>query len=116
MGARVLRTTELTPDARIARAKRMIADAVGEMIEAYTAKGVTANEWIDQFSSPLGQHRHLRLAREGKLRATREGRKVLVRRSDLNAYLEQHAELAAPKPVEDDDVEDMMLRIAGGRR
>jgi len=111
---RALRPTDLTPEARIARAKRMIADAIGEMIEAYIAKGVAASEWIDQFDSPLGRHRHLRLVREGKLKATREGRKVLVRRSELNAYLDAHPEHAPQHPVEDDDVEEMMKRIAGG--
>ena len=118
MTTRALRTTELTPDARMARAKRLFAEAAAEMVEACVAKGVVASEWVDQDASPLGRGRHLRLVREHVLRGVREGRKVLVKRSDINAYLEQRCEA---RPVEDeDDVEGIMAAAlkavgAGGR-
>jgi excisionase family DNA binding protein len=87
VSARALRPTELTPEARIDRAKRLLVEAVGEMVDAQIAKGVSGTEWIDQATSPLGRRRHLRLVRQGVLRGVREGRRVLVRRKDIDAYL-----------------------------
>ncbi len=112
---RGLRNVELTPEARIARAKRVLADAVADMVEALVAKGVVASEWIDQDSSPLGHRRHLELVRQKVLKGVREGKKVLVRRSDVEAYL---AKRGAAAPVDDDDDIDGMMNVikAGGRR
>ena len=52
--------TGLTPEARLERAKRTIAEGVSELVEAHLARGSAANEWIDQAHSPLGRRRHLR--------------------------------------------------------
>ncbi len=118
MSTRVVRPAELTPDARIARAKRVIADAITDLVEALVAKGVVASEWIDQDASPLGRRRHLDLVRSRVLPGVREGRKVLVRRRDVEAYLEKRA--ATPVVEDDEDVEGLMnavtKRAAGGRR
>lgn len=114
MKPRVLRSVELTPDARIDAAKRKLAEAIDELIEARLAKGATLSEWIDQNSSPLPKWKHLDLVRRGILSGVREGRRVLVRRADIDAYLEEHA--VAPKPVADDDVGAMIAAIAGGGR
>lgn len=111
---RVLRQIELTPDARIDAAKRSLADAIDELVTARLAKGAAASEWVDQHVSPLGHARHLRLVKQGALKGVREGKKVLVRRRDIDAYLEGHA--VVPKPVADDDVAGMINAIAGGRR
>ena len=111
---RALRPVELTPDARIDRAKRAIADAIDELVEARLAKGAARAELIDQDDSPLGRRRHLELVREGKLRAMRDGRRVLVRRADIDAYLAERE--VAPPPMTDDDVDGMVDRILGTRR
>ena len=47
-----------------------------------------ANEWIDQTASPLGRRRHCALARRGVLKAHKDGARWLVRRKDLDAYIE----------------------------
>ncbi len=44
-------------------------------------------DWIDQYSSPLGKRKHLRLCREGVLACRQDGKQRLVRRADLDAYL-----------------------------
>lgn len=111
---RALRTNELTPDARIERAKRQIADAIDELVEARLAKGAAAAEWIDQNTSPLGKHRHLDLVRRGILKGVKQGKRVLVRRLDIDAYMEDNE--IAPKPAADDDVDAMVAAITGGRR
>lgn len=118
MTTRPIRAVELTPDARIARAKRVIAEAITDLVEAQVAKGVVASEWVDQDTSPLGRGRHLALVRSRVLPGVREGRKVLVRRQDLDAYLATRA--AMPVVEDPDDVEGLMdavtKRAAGGRR
>lgn len=118
MSARPIRAIELTPDARIARAKRVIADAITDLVEAQVAKGVVASEWVDQDASPLGRRRHLDLVRDRVLVGVREGRKVLVRKRDINAYLEKRG--VTPAVEDEDDVEGLMnaitKRAAGGRR
>ncbi|MGH3430115.1 MAG: helix-turn-helix domain-containing protein, partial [Mycobacteriales bacterium] len=67
----------------------------------------------DQASSPLGRQRHLRLVRKGVLPGARDGRRVLVRRSDLDAYLESKLRI---KPIEDDEDVDAMFEAIGGNR
>ena len=112
-----IRPCELTPDARIDAAKRSLASAIDELIEARIAKGVTASEWVDQDSSPLGRDRHLRLIRRGVLKAVRDGHRRLVRRSDLDAYLNDHPVEARKSAASDDeDLEEMIRKIAGGSR
>ena len=106
----------LTPEARLERAKRTIAEGISEMIEATIARGVAANEWVDQMHSPLGKRRHLELARTGKLPSKKIGRLVLVRREDMNAFLDREG-LTRARPSDDDDVLAVVERIAsGGRR
>ena len=111
---RAIRPVELTPEARIDRAKRRIADAIDELVEARIAKGAARAELVDQNASPLGRRRHLELARAGKLRAMRDGRRVLVRRVDIEAYLEEHE--VSPPSVTEDEVGGMVGRILGERR
>lgn len=113
MKHRALRSNELTPDARIDAACRTIANAIDELVKARLEKGMAAQELVDQDDSPLGRRRHLELVRAGKLRAARDGRRVLVRRSDIEAYLAEHE--VKPRPVTEDDVDGMVRRIAGGR-
>lgn len=116
MSLRAIRTAELTPDARIDAAKRKLVEAIDELVEARIAKGSARSEWVDQDSSPLGRDRHLRLVRRGVLKAVREGRRRLVRRADLEAYLEANSVQPPTVEGEEGEVEAMMRRIAGGER
>lgn len=112
---RAVRLTELTPEARIERAKKLITEGVMEMVEAQVARGMAAGEWVDQATSPLGRRRHCELVRSGALPGVREGRRVLVRREDLNKYLMGKQRVAPPS--DEDEVEDMLKKFAaGGRR
>lgn len=108
--------TELTPEARLERAKRVVADAVADMVVAQLAIGNAQNEWIDQKHSPLGRLKHLELVRTGKLPGRKLGHSVLVRRDDLNAYIEREG-LRREVPVEEQDVVDIVEELTGaGRR
>lgn len=112
-----MKDRHLTPEARLERAKRTIAEGVAEMIEATIARGVAANEWVDQNASPLGKAKHLKLARTGKVQSKKIGRAVLIKREDLNAYIEREGLSRAPASTAEAEVLDIVERItAGGRR
>lgn len=116
MGARPLPVPELSPDARIDAAKRLLVEAIDQLVEAKLAKSSGATDWIDQDASPLGRDRHLRLVRRGVLKATKDGHRRLVRRADIDAYLEAHPVRGAVAADEEEDVQAMLKRIEGGRR
>ncbi len=53
--------------------------------------GQSREDWIDQRRSPLGRKMHCALVRRGELPGISVHRRVLVRRRDLDAYIESHA-------------------------
>lgn len=114
MSLRAVRLPELTPDARIDAAKRDLVDALDRLVEARLAKTAALSEWVDQTNSPLGRERHLQLVRDGVLKAVKQGRLRMVKRVDINAYLETQP--VKVREAADDDVEAMMRAIAGGGR
>ena len=77
-------------------ATRLIAAGIEELVRVELSKGHAVTEWVDQNASPLGHRRHLELVRRGALAASRSGKRVLVRRSDLDAYLAEHTTATAP--------------------
>jgi excisionase family DNA binding protein len=62
------------------------------------------SEWVDQAASPLGRRAHLKLAKTGKVPVARFGRKVLIRKSDLDAFL---MKASAVELSEDDRAEQL---------
>jgi hypothetical protein len=106
---------QLTPEARIERAKKLIGEAVSELVEAMLARGSAPSEWIDQNHSPLGRRRHLELVRAGKLAARKDGKKVLVRRDEINRYLDtERVVIPTQKPVGLDEVDAMVNELLAG--
>ncbi len=77
----------LSPQARIERAKRLLAESIVELVAAQVEQASTAAAWVDQNHSPLGKRRHLSLVRSGALKGSREGILVFVRRAEIDAYL-----------------------------
>lgn len=47
-------------------------------------------DWYDQDTSPLGKSQHLRLVRAGKLKGYKVGKRVLVKRIDVDDYIALH--------------------------
>jgi excisionase family DNA binding protein len=60
---------------------------IDEIVNAIEQQS-TGAEWVDQKSSPLGRDRHMRLVRAGTLPGKKDGRRVLVRRADIERYLQ----------------------------
>jgi hypothetical protein len=78
----------LTPTARRELAGRALLGALDEYLRAVLGGVATASEWIDQHSSPLGKRAHLEAVRRGELKAVKFGRRVLVRRGEMESFLE----------------------------
>lgn len=47
----------------------------------------SADDWVDQTTSPLGRRRHCELARRSAFPAFRDGRRWRARRADVDAYI-----------------------------
>lgn len=101
----------LTPAARAERAKRAIAEAVSDLITATLEQGASQVEWVNQKSSPLGRRKHCELVRKGKLPGYRHGRDVLVRRADMNAYLEREGVRPVTAANDDEAVVDIVEEL-----
>lgn len=72
--------------------------------------------YYSQHDSPLGRTRHLELARRGSLPAIKVGRRVLVPRERVHAYIEQHRAAPRREPADDADVlADWGLTSRGAR-
>ena len=90
------------------------ADELADLLE----RGMS-DEWVDQEQSPLGRRRHLALAKSGKLPASKVGRRVLIRRSAIDAYLERKRVLVKSVDNEEDEdreAERLLARLRGARR
>ncbi len=85
---------------RVEAAAIRFADEIVSAIELHTG----SSEWVDQNDSPLGKRRHMALVRSGELKGRKDGRKVLVKRSELDAYIERNAITTAGSTDEADGV------------
>lgn len=77
-------------DTRGSVLRQRLHTLIDEIVDAIES-GATGAEWVDQTNSPLGRDRHLRLVRSGTLPGRKDGRRVLVRRRDLDRYLDSKA-------------------------
>lgn len=73
-------------------AMRKLADGLQRMLDGVQAilDSRDPAEWVDQYISPLGKRRHLRLVRDGKLKGYKIEGHVYVRRVEINDYIEKH--------------------------
>lgn len=91
-----------------------LAELYTELAKAHRRMaGEAGAEYVDQYRSPLGVRLHNKLVRTGILPGFRAGRFVLVRRSDIDEYLEQHR--VQPDGGGEPDEIDLLLAKAGGR-
>jgi excisionase family DNA binding protein len=77
----------MATDSLVDALREEIRAAVRDELQAMRGDG---DEWIDQAHSPLGRRTHCMLVRTGELPGVRLHRRVLVRRRDLDAYIESH--------------------------
>lgn len=65
---------------------------------------LTADDWVDQTASPLGNRRHVRLLKSGTIPGRQLGRRWLARRADIDAYLATPKAKAAKEPKTADSI------------
>jgi hypothetical protein len=98
------------PHARLAELYRELAS----IHEHLSREG--GEDYVDQRHSPLGARLHCRLARTGELPGYRAGRRVLIQRAHIEAYLERHRVTPTePALGTQDDDDDLLAAIGGGR-
>ena len=82
----------ITPQMERAMAARSLLAAVDGYVRVLIASHAKPDdEWVDQNTSPLGKFAHLRAVKQGRLPGVKHGKRVLVRRADLNSYLAKHS-------------------------
>lgn len=86
----------------LAEVHRQLADERGE-------------DFVDQRESPLGSRLHCRLVRAGQLPGYRAGRRLLVKRRDIEQYLARHRVAPTDPAVGTQDEDDALLAGIGGR-
>ena len=82
--------TSLTPAVRRDLLARALLAAIDEYVGGLVASHSANDDWVDQHRSPLGKRAHLEAVRGGRLPAVKHGKRILVRRADLEAYLATH--------------------------
>jgi hypothetical protein len=98
--------TQMRPIVDIDALEARIRAIAREVVRAEL--GERGDDWIDQAHSPLGRRTHCRLVRSGALPGVSVHRRVLVRRRDLDAYVEARR---AP-PAGTDELEPLRRRLA----
>lgn len=104
-------TGSMNLHAQLAELYRGLASTHGRLAAS------AADEYVDQHHSPLGSRLHCRLVRTGELPGFKAGRRILVRRGDIDSYLEKHR-VAPSEPAGGADEEALLLSMlakVGGR-
>lgn len=103
------------PPAPPAVADPLLLALQGYVREAVARELASLVDWVDQSRSPLGRKQHIALAKTGKVRASKVGKKVLIWRLDLNDYIAAHPMVVKPSAANDidDDPIGRMLDAAG---
>lgn len=100
---------EVRADEHMARGYALRAEA-GRLRASAPATAADSSEWICAETSPLGKRRTLALCRAGTLESSKVGRKVLVKRASLDAFLRRHE-----RGVETETEGEDLFGAGGGR-
>ncbi len=96
--------------------KQQIADAAMAFAEAVIKAVQSPAEWVDQTTcAPMSKRRYLALCAEGALPARKDGRRVLVKRSDMEAYLDKHPRLTREQETGEGSAEQELAKAMGLR-
>jgi excisionase family DNA binding protein len=99
-----------------------LLDALRSELESIVRRELAAHrseaaDWYDQHTSPLGKSQHLRLVRAGKLPGFKVGKRVLVKRIDVDDYIARHPVARVVANVEqpsapDNDIDEIDRLLA----
>lgn len=89
----------------------LIAQAVlPYLLHELQVQGLPAATYYHQDDNPLGRRRYLSLVRRGVLQGRRDGRRVLVLRSELDAYIAAQPRVTPSTEGTADPLEEWGLR------
>lgn len=97
-----MNSRRLAPPAGADDLFRLLASLLAPYLSGSASEAGPA--YYDQGNSPLGRRRHLDLVRRGLLLGHKVGRKVLVRRDAVDAYLETLRPGSCDRPTTPDGV------------
>jgi excisionase family DNA binding protein len=105
-----------TPEALADRLGRTMAKGLLELARA-VAERAGKSEYFDQTNSPLGREKHKRLAAKGVIPSTKIGRRILVKREDMEVYLRREG-ITRGEGAEDDvdAIVDEIVGASGGKK
>ena len=90
---------------------RLLAQTLAPYLaECMPAPAPPAATYYHQDDNPLGRRRYLALVRRGVLQGRREGRKVFVLRSELDAYIAAQPRVTPSTEATADPLEEWGLR------
>lgn len=75
---------------------------IDQILDTVLGSDNEAKEFYDQTNSPVGRRAHLALAREGTLDSYKVKRIVMIKKVDLDAYLETRRKRIVPADIDDD--------------
>lgn len=89
----------------------LIAQALlPHLLQQLQVQGLPAAIYYHQDDNPLGRRRYLSLVRRGILQGRKDGRKVFVLRSELDAYIAAQPRVAPNTEATADPLEEWGLR------
>ncbi len=96
----------LTPRARRELAAAALLSALEGYFRVILGDKTSATEWVDQHTSPLGKRLHMESVRRGELRGVKHGRRILVRRAELDSFLEDRSAMRRAATSDSDRTPD----------
>ncbi len=91
---------------RIHAAAARFADDIATAIELQAG----GTEWVDQNDSPLGKRRHLEACRRGDISSHKEGKRVLAKRVDIDAFIKSRPSASSTDVTTTDEVDDILAK------
>jgi hypothetical protein len=89
---------------------------IAEIVRDAVGRKVTGDDWVDAKTSPLGRRAFHRLARANAFPVSKIGRKLVARRSDIDAYLEaQRVRFDSPVSAPSEEADPVVRALARGR-
>jgi hypothetical protein len=87
--------------------------ASGRAKKSTAAAALNGNDWIDQYDSPLGKRKHMKLCREAVFPSGHKiGKQWLVRRAEIDAYIVQNGKSA--KTADGSDIDRELAALGMG--
>lgn len=97
------------------KARQLLGTVLDDLIRTIVREELETrhgDHWVDQRTSPLPRRKFLMLVRDGELPGRKTGRSILVRRSDVDAYIEaQPGRTRRTSAQEHEDCDELDLNL-----